>query len=78
MITGGRSFRNRAVAPGMIETEGLKAHSQFDSVIARALRITPLKRIGKPEDLAALVHFSVSDDSGYITGEVIHITGGRY
>lgn len=67
-----------AVAPGMIETEGLKAHPQYDRVIARALQITPLKRIGKPEDVAALVHFLACDDSAYITGEVIHITGGRY
>jgi 3-oxoacyl-[acyl-carrier protein] reductase len=67
-----------AVAPGMIETEGLKKHPQYDRVIARALEITPLKRIGKPEDVAALVHFLVSDESGYITGEVVHITGGRY
>jgi 3-oxoacyl-[acyl-carrier protein] reductase len=75
---GRHNINVNAVAPGMIETEGLKAHPQYDSVIARALRITPLKRIGKPEDVAALVHFLVSDDSGYITGEVIHITGGRY
>jgi 3-oxoacyl-[acyl-carrier protein] reductase len=67
-----------AVAPGMIETEGLKMHPQYDRVIARALQITPLKRIGQPEDVAALVHFLVGDDSAYITGEVIHITGGRY
>jgi 3-oxoacyl-[acyl-carrier protein] reductase len=67
-----------AVAPGMIETEGLKAHPHYDRVIARALQITPLNRIGKPEDVAALVHFLVGDDSNYITGEVIHITGGRY
>jgi 3-oxoacyl-[acyl-carrier protein] reductase len=67
-----------AVAPGMIETEGLHGHPQYQQVISRALQITPLKRLGKPEDVAALVHFLVSDDAGYITGEVIHITGGRY
>lgn len=67
-----------AVAPGMIETDGLKAHPQYDQVIARALKVTPLNRLGKPEDVAALVHFLVSDIAGYITGEVIHITGGRY
>lgn len=67
-----------AVAPGMIETEGLKNHPQYDSVIARALKRTPLRRIGKPEDVAALIHFLVSDEADYITGEVIHITGGRY
>jgi len=67
-----------AVAPGMIATEGLKKHPQYDSFIERALKVTPLNRIGKPEDVAALVHFLVSDISDYITGEVVHITGGRY
>jgi 3-oxoacyl-[acyl-carrier protein] reductase len=67
-----------AVAPGMIETEGLKKHPQYDMFIERALKITPLNRLGKPEDVAALVHFLVSDLSDYITGEVVHITGGRY
>lgn len=67
-----------AVAPGMIDTEGLRNHPQYDRVVSRALEITPLKRIGKPEDVAALVHFLVSDEAGYITGEVVHVTGGRY
>lgn len=67
-----------AVAPGMIETDGLKKHPQYDLFIERALKVTPLNRLGKPEDVAALVHFLVSDISDYITGEVVHITGGRY
>lgn len=67
-----------AVAPGMIATEGLKKHPQYDMFIERALKITPLNRVGEPEDVAALVHFLVSDIAGYITGEVVHITGGRY
>ncbi|MDY6880483.1 MAG: SDR family NAD(P)-dependent oxidoreductase [Desulfatiglans sp.] len=67
-----------AIAPGMIETEGLKSHPKYDAVLERALKITPLKRVGKPEDVANLVLFLVSEKSSYITGEVIHITGGRY
>lgn len=67
-----------AVAPGMIETEGLKKHPHYDSFIERALKVTPLNRVGKPEDVAALVHFLASDISDYITGDVVHITGGRY
>ena len=67
-----------AVAPGMIDTEGLKNHPKYDMVIERAIKITPLKRIGKPEDVSNLVEFLVSDASSYITGEVVHITGGRY
>ena len=67
-----------AVAPGMVNTEGVKALKKYDMVVERALKVTPLKRIGEPEDVANLVHFLVSDYSSYITGEVIHITGGRY
>jgi 3-oxoacyl-[acyl-carrier protein] reductase len=67
-----------AIAPGMIDTEGLRNHPKYDMVIERAIKITPLKRIGKPEDVANLVEFLVSDASNYITGEVVHITGGRY
>jgi len=67
-----------AVAPGMIATEGLKKHPQYNFFIERALKATPLKRVGRPEDVAALVHFLVSDISDYITGETVHITGGRY
>jgi 3-oxoacyl-[acyl-carrier protein] reductase len=67
-----------AVAPGMIATEGLKKHPQYNMFIENALKATPLNRVGEPEDVAALVHFLVSDMSNYITGEVVHITGGRY
>ncbi len=67
-----------AVAPGMVNTEGVKALKKYDMVVERALKVTPLKRIGEPEDIANLVHFLVSDYSSYISGEVIHITGGRY
>lgn len=67
-----------AVAPGMINTEGVRGLAKYEMVVERALKITPLKRIGEPEDVANLVHFLVSDYSSYITGEIIHITGGRY
>lgn len=67
-----------AIAPGMINTEGVRGLAKYDMVVERALKITPLKRLGEPQDVANLVHFLVSDYSSYITGEVIHITGGRY
>jgi len=78
MELGRYNINVNAIAPGMIDTEGLQSHPKYDMIIERALKITPLKRIGKPEDVANLVHFLVSDASSYITGEVIHITGGRY
>lgn len=67
-----------AVAPGMIETEGLKNHPKHDMIVENALKITPLNRVGKPEDIANAILFLVSENSSYITGEVIHVTGGRY
>ena len=67
-----------AIAPGMIETEGLKSHPKYDMVVERALKVTPLNRIGKHEDIANVILFLVSDSANYITGEVIHVTGGRY
>ena len=38
----------------------------------------PLKRLGKPEDIAEVVGFLVSDKGGYVTGETIHVNGGMY
>ena len=67
-----------AVAPGMVDTEGVRNHPKYEMIIERALKITPLRRIGKPEDIANVIHFLVTDAASYITGEVIHVTGGRY
>ncbi len=67
-----------AVAPGMVDTEGVRNHPKYDMIIERALKATPLRRIGKPEDIANVIHFLVTDAASYITGEVIHVTGGRY
>jgi len=78
MEFGRYNINVNAVAPGMVNTEGVKGLARYEAVVERALKITPLKRIGEPEDIANLIHFLVSDYSSYITGEVIHITGGRY
>lgn len=78
MEFGRYNINVNAVAPGMVNTEGVKGLAKYEAVVERALKITPLKRIGEPEDIANLIHFLVSDYSSYITGEVIHITGGRY
>ncbi len=78
MEFGRYNINVNAVAPGMINTEGVRGLAKYEAVVERAVKITPLKRIGEPEDVANLIHFLVSDYSNYITGEVIHITGGRY
>ncbi|ETA79446.1 3-oxoacyl-ACP reductase FabG [Youngiibacter fragilis] len=65
-----------AVAPGLIRTPLTDAIP--DKVMARMLDSIPLKRIGKLEDIANLVRFLSSEESSYITGQVIGCNGGWY
>jgi 3-oxoacyl-[acyl-carrier protein] reductase len=67
-----------AVAPGMIDTDLVRSHPKADAIVERAVRATPMRRIGQPADVAAAVAFLVSDEAGYVSGEVLHVTGGRY
>jgi 3-oxoacyl-[acyl-carrier protein] reductase len=66
-----------AVAPGMIDTDLVRSHPKSDAIVARAEKATPLGRIGTPAEVAAVVAFLASDDAAYVSGEVIHVTGGR-
>ena len=69
-----RNINVNAVAPGFIETnmtEVLK--EEIKEEIAKSI---PLKRMGKAKDVANLVKFLVSEDSSYITGQVINVDGG--
>lgn len=65
-----------AVSPGFIETSMLKKIPV--DVIPKILKQIPLGRFGKPEEVAKLVAYLVSDDAGYITGQVFNINGGLY
>lgn len=67
-----------AVAPGLTETELVKSHPKYEMIKERALKETPIKRIGYPEDVANAILFFSSDDSSYITGDILHVTGGRF
>lgn len=68
-----RNVTVNAVAPGFIETDMTKDLSQDD-----LKKMIPMNRFGKPEEVAALVKFLLSDAAAYITGEVISINGGLY
>lgn len=70
-----RKIRVNSVNPGMVETEGLHA-TGFIQQGNHMASITPLGRIGQPEDIAPAVVFFASQDSSWITGETLYITGG--
>ena len=70
----GRSVRVNAIAPGFINT---KMTEQLNEEQRDALRAQiPLGRIGEPEEVAKVVLFLASDLASYVTGQVVHITGG--
>jgi 3-oxoacyl-[acyl-carrier protein] reductase len=66
------------VAPGFIETEMVQALATYETIRDRAVQMQPIKRVGRPEDIADAVAFLASERAGFITGEVLHVTGGRY
>jgi NAD(P)-dependent dehydrogenase (short-subunit alcohol dehydrogenase family) len=66
-----------AIAPGLILTD--MTRKIFKSSVGRKLlNEVPLKRFGKPEDIANVVLFLVSSQSSYITGQIINVNGGYY
>lgn len=67
-----------AVAPGFIETEGMLALENYEVLKQRSIEKSPLNRVGQPEEIADAVLFLASNSAGYISGEVLHVTGGRY
>ena len=69
-----RNIRVNAVAPGFIETSMTDVLK--DEVKEEISKNIPLKRMGKAEDVANVVKFLVSEESSYITGQVINVDGG--
>ena len=67
-----------AVAPGIIDTDAVRSLPHYEKVKASAESTLPLPRLGRVEDVASAVTFLASEPAGYITGDVIHVTGGRY
>jgi 3-oxoacyl-[acyl-carrier protein] reductase len=68
--------RANAIQPGMIDTPMTRALGEEH--LARSVADTPLGRLGRPEEVAAVALFLVSDLASYVTGAVIEVTGGRY
>jgi 3-oxoacyl-[acyl-carrier protein] reductase len=73
---GSRGITVNTVAPGFIDTDMTKVlpDEQKNMLLSKI----PLGRLGKPEEIAAVVAFLASDAGGYVTGETIHVNGGMY
>ena len=71
---GSRNIRCNAIAPGFIETE--MTHKLKEEVRDAWIQDIPLKRSGKPDDVADVATFLASDLSSYVTGQVISVCGG--
>ena len=74
---GPRRIRVNAINPGVIETEGTQAAGVIGSDFEKqAIAMTPLGRIGQPDDVTPVAVFLASDDSRWITGETLVASGG--
>lgn len=74
---GPRNIRVNSVNPGMVATEGARAAGFVGGEIEAAMvNETPLGRVGEPEDIAPVAAFLASDESKWLTGEIILASGG--
>jgi 3-oxoacyl-[acyl-carrier protein] reductase len=74
---GARGIRVNAIAPGYTRSEGTEAEGLLgEENIKHYISLTPLGRLGEPEDIAAAAVFLASDASSWITGETIRVGGG--
>lgn len=76
---GAKNIRINSILPGGVETEGSHSAGIIGSDFeARLISTTPLGRFGQPEDIAKVAVFLASDDSAWITGEKLSVSGGIY
>jgi 3-oxoacyl-[acyl-carrier protein] reductase len=74
---GPRRIRVNAIAPGYTRSEGTEAEGLLGKEsFKQYISVTPLGRLGEPEDIAAVAAFLASDESSWVTGETIRVGGG--
>lgn len=72
------SITANALAPGLIDTPSLRGLSTFDDIAERAIKANSIRRLGVPADVAAAVAYLASPSASFVTGEVLHVSGGRF
>ncbi|PWA12277.1 beta-ketoacyl-ACP reductase [Pueribacillus theae] len=78
---GKYGITTNAIAPGFIETDMTKATAErigvsFDDMIARSAERNPVRRSGKPADIANAVAFFAMEESSYVNGQILYVSGG--
>jgi NAD(P)-dependent dehydrogenase (short-subunit alcohol dehydrogenase family) len=77
---GPKGITVNAVPPGFIDTPMLRnAENQknLGGTVEDHIKRTPVRRVGRPQDIAAACAFLISEDAGYITGQILGVNGGR-
>ncbi|MEU9450414.1 SDR family NAD(P)-dependent oxidoreductase [Streptomyces sp. NPDC048277] len=77
---GPRGITVNAIPPGFVDTPMLRSAERLQRLggtIEEHIARTPVRRVGRPEDIAATCSFLVSEEAGYITGQIIGVNGGR-
>jgi NAD(P)-dependent dehydrogenase (short-subunit alcohol dehydrogenase family) len=77
---GPKGITVNTIPPGFIDTPMLRRGEErgfLGDGVEQHERTTPVRRVGRPDDIAAACAFLASDDAGYITGQVIAVNGGR-
>jgi len=73
---GSMGIRVNAVSGGPIDTDALKAFTNYEEVAAKTAELSPLGRMGQPDDLASACYFLCSDEASWITGSTLLVDGG--
>jgi NAD(P)-dependent dehydrogenase (short-subunit alcohol dehydrogenase family) len=77
---GPKGITVNTIPPGFIDTPMLRKSEEqglLGGSVDKHAELTPVRRAGLPEDIAAACAFLVSEDAGYVTGQVIGVNGGR-
>lgn len=72
---GPHNVRMNCIAPGLVETE--MVHVLSDDKLAELTAVTPQRRIGQPDEIASVVRFLLSEESSFMTGQTVVVSGGR-
>ncbi len=74
---GDKNIQVNAIAPGLTESEGVKANSGFDMARAPTIATRSIKREMLPEDLLGTLLYLASSDSDFVTGQTLNVDGGK-